>query len=239
MNNRRIRHPWQISPYSEYSWLLYFAEGASPFFIASLKSALLRCEDFRDSRLTIVQGAVSLLIVADPDSLTSSRLERIERQLTHILPYIIEEIESQGSEVISSAMSPELKILPLKVGRAYSLDRDRLEKHHRCHFSEILKKIADSTFTVEYIGFAPGFPYCSGLPKEIATPRLAQPHARVDAGAVGIGGDRLGMYPFASPGGWNIIGIMPVPLFTPEDESSPCLLMPGQSFRFDIVEYQW
>lgn len=65
---------------------------------------------------------------------------------------------------------------------------------------------AAGDYVVDAMGFAPGFAYLSGLDPRLAVPRRATPRSRVPAGAIGIGGDLTGVYPFASPGGWNLIG---------------------------------
>jgi len=89
--------------------------------------------------------------------------------------------------------------------------------------------------TAEYrvflIGFSPGFAYLGGLSEKIATPRLAQPRSCVPAGSVGIAGQQTGIYPQATPGGWQIIGRTNQVMFDP-DRSDPCLLQPGDLVRF-------
>lgn len=94
-------------------------------------------------------------------------------------------------------------------------------------------------YTVAMIGFAPGFPYLLGLDPALATPRHATPRTRVPAGSVGIGGGQTGIYPAASPGGWQIVGRTPTVLFDPH-RASPSLLQPGQRLRFvsiSLAEY--
>jgi inhibitor of KinA len=80
----------------------------------------------------------------------------------------------------------------------------------------------------------PGFPYLTGLPPRLVTPRRATPRKQVPAGSVGIGGAQTGIYPAASPGGWNIIGRTPVRLFDPI-RSSPSLLRAGDRVRVRVI----
>lgn len=68
-------------------------------------------------------------------------------------------------------------------------------------------------YLVQAIGFVPGFAYLHGLPEPLVTPRRTTPRTEVAAGSVGIGGSQTGVYPFATPGGWNIIGRSPAVLF--------------------------
>lgn len=101
---------------------------------------------------------------------------------------------------------------------------------------KVIELHSNATYRVQMIGFSPGFPYLSGLPKELATPRKATPRLRVPAGSVAIGGNQTGIYPRESPGGWNIIGTTDVVLFDPLAQP-PSLLAPGDQVRF-IPTYQ-
>ena len=86
-------------------------------------------------------------------------------------------------------------------------------------------------FRVAFGGFAPGFAYLTGLPPELAVPRLDTPRTRVPAGSVGLADIYCGVYPTASPGGWLLIGRTDVVLFDPERDP-PALLGPGMRVRF-------
>jgi inhibitor of KinA len=90
-------------------------------------------------------------------------------------------------------------------------------------------------YRVHAIGFAPGFPYLAGLPGKLHMPRRATPRTRVPAGSVGIGGAQTGVYPLATPGGWQLIGRTPLSLFRPENETEPALLQPGDRVRFQPI----
>lgn len=90
-------------------------------------------------------------------------------------------------------------------------------------------------YLVEAIGFLPGFGYLAGLPTRLATPRLATPRRLVPAGAVGIGGGQTGAYPFASPGGWNLVGRTNVRLFDAA-RPRPALFEVGDRVRFSVAD---
>jgi inhibitor of KinA len=87
-------------------------------------------------------------------------------------------------------------------------------------------------YRVHAVGFAPGFPYLAGLSGKLHTPRRATPRTHVPAGSVGIGGAQTGVYPLATPGGWQLVGRTPLRLFRPENEMEPALLQPGDRVRF-------
>lgn len=90
---------------------------------------------------------------------------------------------------------------------------------------------AGGLYVVEAVGFLPGFAYLGGLPERLHTPRRSTPRTQVPAGAVGIGGARTGVYPVASPGGWNLIGRTPLSLFDP-GRPVPARLHAGDRVRF-------
>lgn len=90
---------------------------------------------------------------------------------------------------------------------------------------------AGTLYRVYLIGFAPGFPYLGTVPESIRAPRRATPRAAVPAGSVGIAGAQTGIYPFETPGGWQIIGRTPLKLFSP-DRDPPSLLRVGDRVRF-------
>ena len=71
---------------------------------------------------------------------------------------------------------------------------------------DLIEKHASGLYTVSLIGFLPGFAYLTGLDPALVRPRRATPRTRVPANAVAIAGPYTGVYPFASPGGWHLIG---------------------------------
>ena len=81
------------------------------------------------------------------------------------------------------------------------------------------------------IGFLPGFAYMGSVDNQIITARKQQPRTNIIAGSVGIAGEQTGIYPFNSPGGWNIIGQTPLALFDLKKEN-PVLLEPGDEIKF-------
>jgi len=74
---------------------------------------------------------------------------------------------------------------------------------------------AAHTYTVEFLGFAPGFAYLVGLPEALHVPRRATPRTRVPAGSLAIAAGYTAVYPFDSPGGWHLIGRVREPMFGP------------------------
>lgn len=92
---------------------------------------------------------------------------------------------------------------------------------------------AASSYAVAAIGFLPGFAYLRGLDARLVLPRRTSPRARVPALALGIAGPYTGVYPFASPGGWHLVGTAVG--FLPFDARSGAALALGDRVRFEPV----
>ncbi len=98
---------------------------------------------------------------------------------------------------------------------------------------EVVARHTGADHRVELVGFLPGFAYLSAQgDARLTVPRRASPRARVPAGSLGLAASFSGIYPFASPGGWNLIGraIDAVPFDPARDP--PVLFRPGDRVRF-------
>lgn len=113
-------------------------------------------------------------------------------------------------------------------------DLGLVAKLAKLSLEEVIKRHSKPEYLVYLVGFAPGFPYLGGLPKELETPRRAKPRMVVPPGSIGIGGRQTGIYPFATPGGWNLVGRTPLQLFRPA-EDPPVLLCAGDRVKFRAI----
>ena len=112
-----------------------------------------------------------------------------------------------------------------------ALDLEEVARHAQLTADEVVRRHSATEYRVQCVGFTPGFPFLSGLPAELSTPRRASPRSKVPAGSVAIGGAQTGIYPLQSPGGWNIIGRTPLALFDVR-RNPPVLLQAGDRVRF-------
>lgn len=124
--------------------------------------------------------------------------------------------------------------IPVCYGGEFGPDIGLVAKQSKLSPEEVIKRHAKAEYLVYLIGFAPGFPYLGGLPKELATPRHAKPRMVVPPGSVGIADKQTGIYPLATPGGWNLIGRTPLKMFRPL-EDPPSLLRAGDRVTFRAV----
>ncbi|MGI4834244.1 MAG: 5-oxoprolinase subunit PxpB [Janthinobacterium lividum] len=138
-----------------------------------------------------------------------------------------------AAELAAAAAAAPLETIEIPVcyGGEYGPDLVAVAQHTGLEMSEVIARHAAPTYLVHLLGFLPGFPYLGGLDAQLATPRRAAPRAQVPAGAVGIAGAQTGIYPLASPGGWQLIGRTPLPLFNPA-WPEPTRLRAGQQLRF-------
>jgi KipI family sensor histidine kinase inhibitor len=100
--------------------------------------------------------------------------------------------------------------------------------------AEVVRRHQQCDWTAAFTGFAPGFAYLVTPENPLQVPRLAEPRTRVPAGSVGLAGEFSGVYPSASPGGWQLIGRTDARLWDAEREQ-PALLAPGTRVRFRAV----
>ena len=113
-------------------------------------------------------------------------------------------------------------------------DLDDVARRWEMTRDEVVATHTSTELVVAFCGFAPGFPYCTGLPEHLSVPRLDSPRARVPAGSVGLAGPFTGVYPSASPGGWRLIGRTDLSLWEP-DRDPPATLAPGTRVRFVVA----
>ncbi|OIK12670.1 5-oxoprolinase subunit PxpB [Bacillus sp. MUM 13] len=127
--------------------------------------------------------------------------------------------------------------IPVVYGGEYGPDLEFVSSHHSLSVQEVVSIHSSNDYLVYMIGFAPGFPYLGGMSEEIAVPRKSSPRLRIPAGSVGIAGQQTGVYPISTPGGWQIIGRTPLPLFNPA-KSHPSYLHAGDIVTFTPIDEQ-
>jgi len=163
----------------------------------------------------------SVLVCFDPDVISQAGMTdliqaRLQRLDTIALP------------------PPRVVEVPVCYAPEFGPDLELVAKSHGVTGADAIRAHTAPEYQVYFLGFSPGFPYLHGLAPQLATPRRTSPRARVAAGSVAIGGAVTGIYPVASPGGWNLIGRTPLRLFA-ADRSPQMQLEIGDCVRFHAI----
>ena len=124
--------------------------------------------------------------------------------------------------------------LPICYDTEYGLDLDSISKQNKISIEEIIHLHHETSFYVYMMGFLPGFPFMGDLTNKLFTSRLKTPRVLVPAKSVAIVEKFCVIYPFDSPGGWNIIGKTPTKLFE-KNKKNPSLLYPGAQIKFKSI----
>jgi 5-oxoprolinase (ATP-hydrolysing) subunit B len=83
--------------------------------------------------------------------------------------------------------------------------------------ADVISLHSSALYTVDTMGFAPGFAYLTGLDPRLHLPRRSTPRTRVPANSLAIAAHYTAVYPFDSPGGWHLLGrITGTQLFGPD-----------------------
>jgi KipI family sensor histidine kinase inhibitor len=171
--------------------------------------------------LNLHPAYASLLVSYDPLRADREELQReIERRLA-----------GAGEAGLSE---PRVVEIPVCYGAELGPDLGDAAAVCQLHPAEMIREHAAGDYLVYFLGFSPGFPYLGGMSPRIAAPRRATPRKRVPAGSVAIGGSQTGVYPTASPGGWQLIGRTPLGLFD-AGRTPPALLALGDRVRFVAI----
>jgi KipI family sensor histidine kinase inhibitor len=147
-----------------------------------------------------------------------------------------EELEARlGSylERLEEVKLPEARLveIPVCYGGEFGPDFSEVAALHGMKAERVIELHSSVEYLVYFLGFVPGFAYLGELPEALVTPRLAAPRRRVPAGSVGIAGNQTGVYPFATPGGWRLLGRTPVKMFQ-ADRDELSLLSIGDRVQF-------
>lgn len=130
--------------------------------------------------------------------------------------------------------------LPVCYDEDFAWDLQQVCERKNLTRSELIGIHSEADYLLYFIGFLPGFLYLEGLDERLFIDRKQQPRKRIPKGAVGLAGSQTGIYPKASPAGWQIIGNCPIPLFD-AGKKPPSNFAAGDVIRFfpvDTEEYR-
>jgi len=202
--------------------LVEYGDGIDPDINNKVRSmAIVMEKESPKGALETIPTYRSLLIIYDPAITNPSKLEK------EILA-----LEERLSQI--KIPPPDTVEIPVCYGGEFGPDIQFVAEHNSITTDDVVRIHSGAEYQIYMIGFTPGFPFLGGLPKVLHTPRLETPRSFVPKGSVGIANNQTGIYPLASPGGWQLIGKTPLKLFTPE-RSNPFIYKTGDRIKFKPI----
>jgi KipI family sensor histidine kinase inhibitor len=226
--NRRRFAP-RVVPVGDSALMLELAEDVD---LAANATARRVAAEVRDAGLEGITDVVAAIVTVTVHFAAKSAAQAASRReaVGHLL---LAALARAGEEDAERERAPVT--IPVCYDRAFAPDLDEVAAATGLSPEEVVRLHVDSPHCVLMIGFVPGHAYVGGLDAKLASvPRRATPRARLDAGSVAIANGQTSLYPFATPGGWNIIGRTPVRLFDPGRDPAS-LLQAGDPVRFEPI----
>lgn len=206
-----------LLPYGDRGLLVELADTSA---VVALVAHLRADPGVAEVALDVVPGARTVLLVARP-GVSVERLRRIVPREKHLDP--------ADSGAFRGGLSPAELVVPVTYDGADLAEVARLTGLTP---DEVVAAHTGTPWRVAFGGFAPGFAYLVGGDPRLRVPRRAQPRTTVPAGSVGLAGEFSGIYPRASPGGWQLLGRTDLVLWD-LDRDPPALLTAGLTVRFE------
>ncbi len=209
----------QFRPASDQSLLVYLGDKIGPAAHERVVSLLRLLEDNPLPWVRNLQPAYcSLLVSFDARQVDHAQVEAALQKHDRL----VEEF---------SPPQPRVVEIPVCYGGEFGADLQDVAAQHSLTPDRVIELHASQSYRASFLGFAPGFAYLGDLPEQIATPRLPTPRKKVPPGSVAITGRQTAIYPFATPGGWRILGRTPLSVFH-ADRQPMELISIGDEVRF-------
>lgn len=206
----------EYHPYNEYSLLIQWPQIVSENILEELsafKKTLQRI--YPEAILTAAYASILLVF---PERITSfpalkAQIKQGYDTFSENSISVTKESKIKESKIKQRPLS--LYKIPVCYEAAFAPDLEAVCTQLKLSPEALISKHSQATYTVYGIGFLPGFMYLGGLNPELEIPRKSSPRMKVPIGSVGLAAKQTGIYPCESPGGWQLIGQTPIPLFNP------------------------
>ncbi|MGD9175067.1 MAG: 5-oxoprolinase subunit PxpB [Desulfobacterales bacterium] len=202
--------------------LVEYGDVIDPAVNNKVRSMAIAIEDNPLKGVTeVIPTYRSLLMIYNPVMTDPAELQKL-----------LETLEARLGDI--QIPPPRTVEIPVCYGSEFGPDIDTVADTNQLSVSEVIALHCEPEYLIYMVGFTPGFPFLGGLSEKLHTPRLETPRTLVPEGSVGIANNQTGIYPIASPGGWQLIGRTPVKLFAPERDN-PFLYQAGDRIKFKPI----
>ncbi len=214
----------RVTPFGDRAFLVETADVAAAHALAAHLEELVADGAAPGSIDEVVVGFASVLVVLDPDP---------ARAVAAAVAEWLAGVTAAAPARISPHAASREHVLPVV------FDGDDLAAVAAAvgaSTEHVVALLVGAELEVAFVGFAPGFPYLTGLPPELAAlPRRATPRTSVPAGSVAVAAGFAAIYPRATPGGWHLLGRTTETLFDPEVPPHS-RVAPGDRVRFVVAD---
>lgn len=215
----------KIQPVNENNVMISFSEQISASVSTEVAQAYQRFKDDKSGFIIDVIPSYCTLLVSCDLRKTGLRA---------FIAYLQQGMASLPALQTRNDSSKRI-ILPVYYGDEVALDKEEICQHSQLPFEEVIKLHSEQIYRVYAIGFAPGFAFLGNVDTRIAMPRKANPRQAVPQGSVAIADSQTAVYPQQSPGGWQIIGRTPTPLFD-ANARNLCPFEMGAEVQFEVID---
>lgn len=195
------------------------------------------CEDVNDRVVACARAIVARQVPGVRDVVPTFRSVAVYFDPLRTDIAVLSEVVKQAvaAPVVSGGDTSRLVEIPVCYDEEFGPDLPDVALFADLPIEAVIATHAGRIYRVYMIGFVPGFPYMASVADRIAAPRRTTPRSRVLGGSVGIAGPQTGIYPVATPGGWNLVGRTPM-RFAVDPAGARASLMCGDSVRFVPID---
>lgn len=202
--------------------------GASAIQLAAFSRALAsQLQKLQWPLFQVIQADQTLSVVFAEPAVSGLSIQAATQALNPLVAKLNKPVNKQDRVV-------KQHTLVVSYGGTAGQDLDWLAAQTGLSTQALIDLHSSAVYTVEFLGFLPGFAYLSGLPEPLQLPRRSSPRARVPAGTLAVGSAYCAVYPWESPGGWHLMGHVDQILFDPDvtDPHGRCFFHAGDTVQF-------
>jgi KipI family sensor histidine kinase inhibitor len=153
----------------------------------------------------------------------------------------IKKVVDQASEV--KDVPSRIIELPVKYKGRWGPDLEFVARENNISVDEVVRIHTETIHWVGMVGFTPGSPQLMQLNPSLrlSVRKYLSPRIYTPKGTIALGGSITAIYPVVSPGGYQMMGLTPVPIYDRFQsldvfEESPVLLRIGDRIKFVGVD---